>query len=138
MLNDEEITGEELEKLFAFQDKHLTKDKKAAFVKHLLYQLKIPLPAVLAGIRDLQASDLTTLKMGQISQACRARIAVGDDIKSCRECCHGTVVMKDEEGRYYSMACSCGAGYTVASTHQLARWHGHATQTVNGRMLSKQ
>ncbi len=128
--------GEDLDKLFAFQDKHMTEKKKALLVDALLTS-GIPLPAVTLGIRKLMNEDLNSVKLGMIFAAARSFVQRDEESNSCPDCSSGMVVMRDEEGRWFSLACRCGIGANVARTHGLKRWGGLASQTSNGRILTK-
>lgn len=130
-----EILGEELDKLFTFQDKHLTKDKRSILIDALL-ESKIPMGAIVLGVRKLQQDDLNSIKLGTIFAAARSHVQ-GDDEqrRGCKDCASGMVLMKDEGGRVFSLACRCSYGSNVQRTHGLKKWGGQSSQMSNGRIL---
>jgi hypothetical protein len=134
--NNEILIEEDLEKLFAFQDKHLTKDRRQILVKELMSS-SIPIGAILLGIRKLMNEDLQSIKMGTILAAARSHVDRSEESKGCKECSRGIVLMNDEEGRFFSMSCNCSSGIGINMTQGLVRWRGMDAQMVNGRNLFK-
>lgn len=131
----ETAIGDDLEKLFAFQDKHLSKEKKGILVRELM-ESRLPTGAIVLGLRDLMSEDLNTIKMGSIFAAARRHLEK-EDLVGCTDCASGFVVMKDDEGRSFSLACRCGAGGVVQRANGMRRWSGDSSQMSNGRFLHK-
>lgn len=136
MSNEDMIIDEDIEKLFAFQDKHLTKDKKAILVKALA-ESGIPTGAIVLGLRKLMYDDLPSIKMGIIINAARQFVEKTEDAKSCTECAAGVALLRDDQGKEYALACRCGSGFNAQRIHGIKRWGGQGTQMSNGRMLYK-
>lgn len=128
------LIGEELDKLFAFQDKHLSKEKRSILLDALATS-GIPDAAIILGIRKLMNDDLPSIKMGTIFAAARAFVE-GENYQKCDDCSEGYVVLRDEVGQWFSMACQCGQG-SLRHTAGLAHWKGEEHQLSNGRPLHK-
>jgi len=135
---DDLLLESELEKLFALQDKALTREKKSILVRELM-ATGIPLKALLSGVRSLVSEDLGSIKFSTICAVSRRFIEPDPETgKHCEKCLSGYVVMKDGEGRFFSLACNCPAGVGKANTQALTRWSGQDTQSVRGgRVLTR-
>lgn len=134
---DKLMLGNELEKLFVFQDRPFSKEKKVLFIEELSLS-GLPLPALLQGIRKLAAEDLKTIKLATIKEAANDCIVNSEeDTSKCDHCGHGGLVcMKDPEARMYALACKCRNGDRLVSAQKLARWDGHETMFRNDRLLT--
>lgn len=132
--SNEEIIGEDLEKLFAFQDKHLTREKKTILVKALL-ESQIPTGAIILGLRYLMNDDLSSIKMMTIIHAARMHIEPSTQ-NQCGNCSEGFVVMKDGDQRSFVLSCQCGFGM-MRRQNGLVQWKGEDRQYSNNRYLSK-
>lgn len=127
----------ELEKLFVFQDKHLSREKKAIIVNEIL-NANLPIGAVIQGIRSLMMEDLGSIKLGTLMHAIRKHVFKNeDDAESCSECASGFLIMFDDQGRYFALACHCPAGQVRGRAHRIVGWKGLGTQHSNGRMLCR-
>lgn len=136
-LTDDEkaMVGNELDKLYSFQDRQLPKEKKAFIVQEIAVQ-GFPFKAIIAGIRSLFSEDLKSVKLATLSKAIRENINAPEEEEKSKDCVHcsgvGSVTLCDEEKRGYALACTCTAG----RKHQrLVRWNGEFVQLSNGRTL---
>lgn len=132
---EEEQIGEDLERLFAFQDRNLSKDKKSILVKSLL-ESGLPTGAILLGIRSLMNDDLSAIKMGHIFYAIRMFIEP-TDYGDCDQCSEGFIISRDENGRWFALACNCIQG-SLRKKNGLVSWSGDERQFLKGRILIKQ
>lgn len=134
---DLNLIGDELERLFAVQDKNLSEKKKAILV-HELMETEFPIQAILNGIKSLLDTDLKSVKLGIIIMASRQFIEQETEPQSkCPDCIDGFVLMKDDEGRVCSMGCQCAKGRGRAKENQIIRWEGQGDQFVKRGLLAK-
>jgi len=121
----------ELGNLFLLQGKTLPEKMEAAWIEEIR-KSRIPKKAILLGIQSLKAEDVSKLTYGTILSASR-RFVEPDQAQEtgCPHCSSGFVCMKDPEGRWYSLACTCPAG----DGKKLVRWNGETTQHSMGRIL---
>lgn len=131
-LNREEILGDELEKLFAFQDKHLSKDKSKILVQALL-ESNLPLKSILLGIEKLKNEDLSSIKLSTLFAAARSYVEQGEQIKSCERCTDGLISMKDHEDYRCAVACFCLRGQQRAKALNIVIWNGKEIFVNHGR-----
>lgn len=136
-INEFALLEGELDKLFAFQDKHLPKEKRAILIDELT-KLDFPFGAVIAGIRSLMMDDLNSIKFPTIVAAIRSRIVPDEEVRArCEECSSGYIVMKDEQQRNFALACRCVTGEAKVRSQGLSRWNGESSQFSKGRLLVK-
>ncbi len=123
----------ELTKLFALQDRPLTAEKKGFLIEQL-EELKVPFGAIMAGIKELEAEDLKSIKLHTIKKAAEKFVTYEEEaLVDCKHCSGvGAVTLCDDQKRGYALACICQAG----NKHQrLVRWNGEWIQITNGRTL---
>lgn len=137
-LSDEEcgLIGNELNRLFLFQDRPFGKEKQAAFLDEIR-GWGLPAGAIISGIRKLMAEDLKTLKLATVKEAAREFISREEEVSKCQECMGGFIVMHAEDRRDFSLACRCLSGQGKKATMGLASWDGQDTQFSKGRMLTR-
>lgn len=127
----------ELNNLFALQDKNITEKKLGIWMQEIR-QSRIPLAAMLAGIKSLKGEDVAKLTYATVCGAARRYVIPDNETRpACRECSHGMVLMKDDDGHVYSLACQCWEGENKAKTHGLVRWNGDTTQNSKGRIIQR-
>lgn len=136
-LSDEQVglIGNELNRLFLFQDRPFGKDKQAAFLDEIR-GWGYPAGAIISGIRKLMAEDLKSLKLATVKEAAREFIQQ-EDLFKCEECFSGFIVMHDESRRDYSLACRCPAGQGKRATMGISSWDGQETQFSKDRILTR-
>lgn len=136
LLDDAEklMIANELSRLFALQDMALSKEKKGYFLEEL-YLSGLPVGAILAGLRSLVAEDLRSIKISTVTAASREHLSVEDreTAKTCVNCFDGWVSMKDDEGRSFTLACTCARGKQRKG--KLATWNGEDNFYIQGRWL---
>ena len=125
-----------LEKLFVFQDKPISDNKKAILVTELL-DMGLPYLAIVQGLKDLYQADLRTLKLAVIIDSIRKRIDVEAGREECPYCFRGgAVLLLDIKTRFqYALACKCSSGDIAHKFQDLVRWNGLEQQTSNGKVL---
>lgn len=135
-LSDEEvgIIGNELNKLFLFQDRPFSKDKQAAFLEEIR-GWGLPAGAIISGIRKLKSEDLKSLKLTTIREASHDFIAYSEETEKCDACISGVIIMHDEEKRQFALSCNCPRGRMVRNNSNLTGWNGANTQFSNKRVL---
>jgi hypothetical protein len=133
--DEKNLIGNELTRLFALQDMPLGKEKKAILIEELAQQ-GIPAGAIVEGLRGLAKEDLKAIKLPLILEASRSKVARDVSYSRCKCCTDGLVLMRDEQGRNFSLACLCENGNVRAMALLLARWNGKDEQHSHGRMLT--
>ena len=134
---EEEIHIEnKLRELYSLQDRPIKREQFELMLHEIIGSGK-PFAAMIAGIVDLKIEDLRKLSypiiMGAIFKHCEKDSTATE---SCEHCCSsGFMVMKDDEGRSFSMACICRNGEMVHRQGNV-RWRGKVTQFSNGRELT--
>lgn len=128
LFEDEILIENELEKLYALQDKPSTKAKREIVVKELI-STGIPTGAILSGIRHLHTEDLSAIKFPIIVSAARRYVVQDNEIQACHECSQGVICYRDGEGRWFALACRCQAGEEKQRAHGLARSYAAPTYT---------
>lgn len=125
-----------LEKLFVFQDKPISDNKKAILVTELL-DMGFPFLAIVQGLKDLYQADLRNLKLAVIVDSIRKRIDVEAGLVECPYCLRGgAVLLLDIETRFqYALACKCSNGDITQKFQKLVRWNGLNEQLSNGKKL---
>lgn len=128
--------GDVLEKLFTFQDKPLSENKKAVLAQEII-NYGFPYQAIIAGIKDLFMSDLRTLKLVNLIDSIRKCIDYDAGRADCPYCKkEGAICAIDaQSGAPYAIACKCSNGDAVFEKQQLVRWNGQNKQLSNGRNL---
>lgn len=123
---------DELEKLFALQDRPLSKEKKTILIEEMAL-MSLPFRALVSGIRQLMTEDLKSIKLWNIRDA--AEKFVFAEAKPATECdfCEktGAVVMFARQGEYLrrsAFACTCENGKSFAAMHGAAQWDGQDVQ----------
>lgn len=130
-LNQLELSevGEEIERLFALQDKHLTEKKKSVILNELS-GTGYPYGAIMAGIRSLVAENMGDIKFFHLRAAIEKFITrekpTGERCEGCNG--RGFVVVHDPGGRPFALACRCN---TV--NHGLVKWAGQDSQMSSRR-----
>jgi hypothetical protein len=126
----------ELEKLYALQDRRLTKEIKSTILTEL-EKAALPVKAILAGLRKLMVEDLKSVKYITIVEAAREFVDVEstEERTPCGECSDGIVIATDEERRDFAFGCSCPMGNLRIT--ELARWPGGELTVIKGRTLRK-
>lgn len=133
--NEKVLVGSELEKLWAFNDKHLTEEKKVFFVNEL--SLGFPVKAVLLGLKHLQNSDLKFIKMIDIKSASRKFIEK-EKLNACVNCSgEGVVSMVDDNDYDYSFSCNCELGIDIGTANKLVSWNGKDIQYIGYKKFTK-
>jgi len=132
-LDVEKQIESEVEKLFIFQDKHITKEKRTILVQEILNQ-NFPVGAVIRGLNSLMAEDIPSLKLGVIFGSIRKFIAPEENAVNCDSCLGGIIVMRDQEKRSFSLKCNCPRG-SQRSGLGLMVWNGESPMMSNGRLL---
>jgi hypothetical protein len=128
------LISDELEKLFVFQDKHLSKEKKAILVEEI-QRYGFPQSAVIHGIRALMADDMPAIKLFPILASIRKFMIPEEQTSECKECLNGIVLMRDQNLYEFALACVCGRGKQINLTQRLMLWNGEETQLNHGRSL---
>ena len=127
----------DLDKLFALQDRPLSAVRRTLMANELL-ATPIPIPALLAGIKSLMNEEVTHIKFATICAAARRHVIADTEIDTkCGDCHDGLVVMRDDAGRSFALACMCPMGAQKAMANRLVRWDGKAGQYSNKRLLSQ-
>jgi|SRR6185295_10212080 len=135
-LEQENKIGEELEKLFSFQDRVLS-DKKKTLIVEAIMKYNYPYGAVIAGIRKLAGDEMGNVKLNYILASIRTYLEE-DETQGCGNCSTGYVLMRDVEGRWFSLLCNCNAGMSKKMTQKVVSWNGEDNQYAKGRMLKKE
>lgn len=134
--NEKIAIGNELDRLFMFQDRPpLTKEKKACLVEELA-AAGYPVKSILSGISALIAEDMKVIKLSALKNSIEEFFARGSSEEriACEHCGkRGTVFLRDEEKRWYAFACICANGTNTVRAAGLARWSGQGTQFHRGR-----
>jgi len=133
-INEQNSIEAELEVLFACQGKTLHKEIRPIWLNELVNS-GIPHKAIIQGLRFLKSEEIQTLKLNTVLSAAR-RFIEFEQVSDCEDCNSGYIVMKDSEGRNYSLACRCSAGQ-MKKNQGLVQWLGDSTQFSNGRTLTK-
>lgn len=135
-LSEDEIgmIGNELNKLFLFQDRPFSKEKQSAFLEEIR-GWGIPFNAIVSGIRKLKAEDLKSLKLAAIRDAASQFFFHGEENEKCSECLSGIILMRDEKNYQFSLACRCQRGNTKKMNLGLVGWNGEETQFSKNRLL---
>lgn len=131
------LIANELDRLFALQDRPLNKEKKSALIDEIA-NTGIPAGPMLAGIRGLMAEDLKSIKFATIIDAARKLIV---NVQEHREDCDfcggvGSFPMKDENKYTYSLGCKCLNGSNLCDKEKLVQWNGEDRQFSNKRWLT--
>lgn len=121
----------ELEKLFALQGQNLSKEKKAIWIQELISS-RLPMKAILQGIRSIKTEDISKLTFAVLAGATRKFITAVEQFGICDHCHHGFVIMRDSEGHDVALACTCEQGNTKVNHTQ---WNEKKNQDVRGRIL---
>ena len=130
------VIGDELEKLYALQDRPLGKEK-LAFLLEEMATLNIPAGAWISGIRSLMSEDLKSVKLAHLYAAAK-KFTVAEEAKTVRcDYCSGcgAVGMRDPEHRSWSLACICPNAEKLKKAWDLVRWNGEQVQISKGRRL---
>lgn len=133
----EEIDVENaIKRLYTLQDKPLKKNTLATFVFELSRCAR-PLNAIIAGIDSLKKETTSRIALPDILNAIDKFYEKKDTAsQKCDECMSGFIVMRDEEGRNFSLACNCPAGDSKANQGN-TRWNGQTVQWSKGRQLTR-
>lgn len=131
------LIGNELQKLFAFQDRNLTKEAKSLFINEFEAS-GIPPGAMIHGIRSLITEDLRQIKLNHILAAARGFMTQETrESTKCDDCRKsGIVIMRDSDSREFALACHCQNGVGLNRAAGLVRWAGERTQMSGGRLLT--
>lgn len=133
--NDNSLIGDELEKLFVFQDKHLSREKKAIFVEEI-EKTRFPIAAVIQGIRSLVGEDLASVKLARIMSSIRSFMDSSQTVaETCRKCLDGVVVARDDRKYLFSLGCECARGAQRSVALGITRWNGEQSMMAKGRLL---
>jgi hypothetical protein len=125
-----------LEKLFIFQDKPISENKKAILTQEII-DLGFPYVAIVQGLKSLYQQDIRTLKLAVIIDAIKKFIDINLGRHECCSCnSNGAIISKDDEGRWYAMACKCSNGDLTYKFQNLVKWNGMDVQFSNGRNLT--
>lgn len=125
-----------LKRLYTLQDKPLKKETLATFVFELSRCAR-PMNAILAGIDSLKKETTSRITLNDILNAIdKFHEKKETASQKCDQCMSGFIVMKDEEGRNFSLACNCPAGDPKANQGNV-RWNGGTIQTSKGRQLTR-
>ena len=126
----------EIQRVFTLLDIPLGKEKKAIFVSELS-TAGLPLGAILAGLNSLLKEDATAIKISTVLGASRRHLEPEFHGGNCNDCHGGFVVMKDDQGRRFSLACRCPSGHQKQMANHIATWNGEATMFRAGRLLTR-
>lgn len=136
-LSDEEsaLIGNELNRLFLFQDRPFGKEKQSAFIDEIR-GWGFPAGAIISGIRKLMSEDLKSLKIATIKDAASDFVHIDAGSKTqCKYCdMRGVVLMKDENNYEFALACICGNGERRRDDY--STWNGQKLQLFGGRTLT--
>lgn len=138
--NEKILIGNELEKLFSFQDRPFSKDKRAHLVTEIA-SYGYPFGSIMLGIRAMFSEELKRITLADILSSCSEKISHEDEHQDNRESCDnclgcGCVIMSDENKYHFSLACTCSNGNSFIQRH-FARWNGEKTQYRGKRLLTK-
>lgn len=136
-LSDEEagLIGNELTRLFLFQDRPFGKEKQAAFIDEIR-GWGYPAGAIVSGIRKLMSEDLKSLKLATIKDAASDFVHTEVTRVPCKYCdTRGIVSMTDENKYEFALACICANGDRSRKSG-LATWNGEKFQLRGGRTLT--
>ncbi|KKN10511.1 hypothetical protein LCGC14_1035960 [marine sediment metagenome] len=125
-----------LKNAFTLQDKPIKKDQFEILLNEVLKSKK-PFRAIIAGLDSLKSESLRRLTFYEIMTGIDKFIEnpTGGAV-SCDHCSKsGFFVMRDDEGRNFSLACTCQNGDRVANQGN-TRWNGQNMQSCRGRMLT--
>lgn len=129
---ENEVRGE-IARLFAFQGKNLTREQESMFVQEIM-RSSFPIGAILAGLRSLMLDEMGKITLGGIFHAIRSNVEP-EPLEACPACVNGCIVMRDDQGRDFALACRCSAGIGKAQTMELARWNGEEVMISHNRAL---
>lgn len=126
--NDKIRIGNELDKLFILQDRPMSKEKKIILIDEIC-QTGFPVPAILAGLKSLQAEDLQRIKFVNIVEAIKEKMTYEEEQRTqCEKCDgRGIVTMRNKDKYQFALACVCVNGNAFASRGN-ARWNGEQFQ----------
>lgn len=123
-----------LDVLFACQGKNLNKDIRSIWITEI-DKATVPTKAVLQALAFLKTEELQAIKLNVVFAAARRYMAF-EPAKDCGDCHGGYVIMRDEQGRSFSLKCKCQAGHSKIN-QGLVDWAGLDAQYSNGRELVK-
>lgn len=131
-LTDDEkgMVANELDKLYSFQDRPLSKEKKAHMVQEITTH-GYPFKAVIQGIRDMFSEELKAIKLASILESIREKIEPGSiESTDCDKCDKSGFVILADPNYYEKMfACVC-PNASKWSGSKLVRWGGDEVQMV--------
>jgi len=134
---DLNLLGDELDRLFAVQDKTLSEKKRKILVSELM-DTEIPIGAILNGIKSLLDADLKSIKLGTLIMASRQYVASEPEMGArCTDCVDGFVLMKDDQKRTSALGCQCARGRARAKGSRLVVWDGQEDQFSKRGLLSR-
>lgn len=99
----------ELEKLFALQGQSLSKEKKAIWIQELISS-RLPMKAILQGIRSIKGDDLGRFTFATLKGAAKKFVVEAEIERGCDKCMGGFTVVKDSAGRAFARSCTCDQG----------------------------
>lgn len=130
--NEQSMIASELEKLYSFQDRPLSKEKRVLIVQEIVSH-GYPFKAIIQGIRDMFSDDLKTIKLASILQSIQEKIVVEEiQISDCDDCDGRGLVILLSDTRYEKVfACLCKNGFRWIE-RGLAQWSGEQAQFHRG------
>jgi hypothetical protein len=128
----------ELKRLYELHDKRLTDDRLGFLLVELSY-MKVPLQAIILGIRKLASSNVSSLKFSVISNAIMKEYEpITRDAPRVVKCIHcdslGRITFVDNENRQCALACMCENG-RVYRDQGITAWNGSSRQNINGQEM---
>lgn len=127
--------ADELERLFALQDRPFSKARAVTFVEEF-ERTSLPAGAIISGIRSLLAEDLQKITFERLVVAAKSKIE-REEIRQqdCDDCFKaGVVLMTDDNGYQFSFLCRC-SNATKYSGLKLSLWNGEKVQHHNGKIF---
>lgn len=129
-LDQREIVGKELDRLFVLQDRPFGESKKQVFLDEL-EDSGLPFAAIVSGIRALADKDPKTLKLFVIKESIVTFVNFEREKTSCIHCRGTGIVSMVRDGGYrFALACTCSTGRSMDK--EFIRWNGSVHQDVNG------
>jgi hypothetical protein len=128
------VVGNELNRLFALQDKHLSDDKRAILTDELQNSGR-SVRAVIMGIQSLIHEDLKSIKIGTLLEAARLseNTALHENKPTCEYCFDGLISMRHEmSGNTYRslIPCNCARGTQRHPGLKSPQWNGQGVQEI--------
>ena len=126
-----------LNRLFTLRDKYIKREDMLIFLGELVKSER-PVNAIIAGLDSLKDHDSKVITYTDMLAAIDKFVEKQKvEANKCQECSPGGyIVMKDESGYNFSLACNCENGF-IARGQGNKVWNGSSSQHSNERVLFK-